>query len=142
MCESIYRGNINQIGRNAWVSMIDNARELVMDHINDLKADSTDPHSPNHPHNADQLQKLINNKQNQRNAYIRSKGGRNAISEDDEGYNNLLSERNDLMLSYNTKFNKYTYPQLYNNTVPSEIYSITVVYGPVTFGTKSRNCEI
>ena len=44
---------------------------------------------------------------------------------DDAGYNKLLSERNRLTLSYDTRFNKYTYPQLYNDTVPSEMYSIT-----------------
>ena len=68
MCESICRGNINQIGQNTWASKIDNARELVVDHINDLKAELADHDSPNHPDNADQLRTLINNKQSQLDA--------------------------------------------------------------------------
>ena len=39
MCEAISRGNINQIGWNAWASMIDQARELVPDVVNDMKVD-------------------------------------------------------------------------------------------------------
>ena len=37
MCEAISCGNINQIGWNAWASMIDQARELVLDVVNDIK---------------------------------------------------------------------------------------------------------
>ena len=67
MCESICRGNINQIGRNAWASMIDSARELVVDHINDLKVESADENSPHHPDNAERLLAEIHRKQGEVN---------------------------------------------------------------------------
>ena len=37
MCHAISRGNINQIGRNAWSSMVDLIQEMVLDHMNDAK---------------------------------------------------------------------------------------------------------
>ena len=42
MCHAISRGNINQIGWNAWSSMVDLIQEMVLDHMNDAKTECND----------------------------------------------------------------------------------------------------
>ena len=122
MCEAISRRNINQIGHNAWGSMIDQAREVVLDHINDVKVCRM-----NNPISADRVEREILGKEAALENYLSDKG----YAEDDERltsdeeYIRMAKELEELKTSYDTKLNKYTYPQLFNDTVPAKMYSIT-----------------
>ena len=122
MCEAISRGNINQIGRNAWGSMIDQARELVLDHINDVKLCPR-----NNPISAERLERETLQKQAALKKYLSDKGyaANDERLTSDEEYIRMAKEIEECKISYATKINKYTYPQLFNDTVPTEMYSIT-----------------
>ena len=147
MCEAISGGNINQIGWNAWASMIDQARELVLDVVNDMKVD---------PRNssivANGLDQEISHKKTDLDKYKDERGF--GPQDDDENlrsdpvYMAKVEELEKYKTYYDTRVNKNTYPHLMNDTVPTEIYSITynnswdMSFGYMTTCIKCNDLEI
>ena len=119
MCESISRGNINQIGRNAWASMIDLVQEMVLDFANDARVEYMDEE-------ADDLKSEISDKDTKRKEYKKRKGAETEKElKNDPDYNKIVDDVRKLEKQYDTTVHKATFPQFVNQSVPNYMYSHT-----------------
>ena len=127
--------------------MIDQARELVLDVVNDMKVD---PRNSSIVVNG--LDQEISQKKTDPDKYKDERGfgpqddDENLIS--DPVYIAKVEELEKCKTDYDTRVNKNTYPHLMNDTVPTEIYSITynnswdMSFGYMTTCIKCNDLEI
>ena len=144
MCHAISRGNINQIGWNAWSSMVDLIQEMVLDHMNDAKTKCDDCKT-------DDLNGEISEKLDEMRTYREWKSytteTEQQIRNIDANYNQLATDLENCKLDFDQKVHKNTFPQFINSSVPNDMYSVTynnswdLCYGYMTTCIKAKDME-
>ena len=139
MCHTISRGNINQIGWNAWSSMVDLIQEMVLDHMNDAKTEC-------HDRETDDLNAEISEKMDEMRKY---KEGKYTTETEQQirNYKELATDLENCKVEFDTKVHKKTFPQFINSLVPNDMYSVTynnswdLCYGYMTTYIKAKDME-
>ena len=144
MCHAISRGNINQIGWNAWSSMVDLIQEMVLDHMNDAKTKCDDRET-------DDLNGEISEKLDEMRKYREGKfyttETEQQIRNMHEDYNELATDLENCKLDFDNRVHKNTFPQFINSSVPNDMYSVTynnswdLCYGYMTTCIKAKDME-
>ena len=117
MTEALSRGNLNQVGRSAWGSMIDLVQEMVVDEINDAIIECDDE-------KANDLDKRLKELQTQIQNYRDEQGlGPDDSDDSDECYGEMKTAEGKLKESLELAVNKHTFPQLCNHSVPKYMYT-------------------
>ena len=144
MCHTISRGNINQIGWNAWSSMVDLIQEMVLDHMNDAKTECDDRET-------DDLNGEISEKLDEMQKYREWKlyitETEQQIRNIDDDYNEIATELENCKLDFDNKVHKNTFPQFINSSMPNDMYSVTynnswdLCYSYMTTCIKAKDME-
>ena len=138
------RGNINQIGQNAWASMIDFVQEMVLDVINDARTEFSKDQVYN-------LSTAISDKTAEMVHWKEEKFYSNLEDEQlcniERDFDALAEELDTLYKQFDTKVHHNTFPQFINDSVPRDMYSVTynnswdLCYGYMTTCMKAKDME-
>ena len=138
------RGNINQIGWNAWALMIDLVQEMVLDVINDARTEFSKDQ-------VDDLSTAISDKTTEMVCWKEEKFYSNLEDEQlcniEPDFNALAEELDTLYMQFDTKVHHNTFPQFINDSVPRDMYSVTynnswdLCYGYMTTCMKAKDME-
>ena len=144
MCTAMSCGNINQIGQNAWASMIDLIQEMVLDVINDARMEF-------HKDEVDNLSAAISDKTAEMVRYKEEKFYTNVddaqLRNIEPDFDALAEELDTLYLEFDTKVHHNTFLQFINDSVPRDMYSVTynnswdLCYGYMTTCMKAKDME-
>ena len=120
MCEAMSRGNINQIGRNAWSQLIDFVQEMVLDNINDARTEFRD-------NEVDDLNSEISDRTAETAKYRQEKFVRDSddslLRITDEVYARDAKKLDECKEEFDQKVHKATFPQFINSSVPTDMYA-------------------
>ena len=114
MTEALSHGNLNQVGRSAWGSMIDLVQGMVVDEINDAIIECDNQWANDLDKRLEQLQTDIQNYRD-----VQGFGP----DDSDKHYCEMKTAEGQLKESLELSVNKYTFPQLCNHSVPKYMYA-------------------
>ena len=114
MTEALSHGNLNQVGRSAWGSMIDLVQEMVVDEINDAIIECDDEQ-------ANDLDKRLKQLQTDMQNYRDEQGL--GPDDSDKHYREMKTAEGKLKESLELSVNRHTFPQLCNHSVPKYMYT-------------------
>ena len=144
MCEAMSRGNINQIGRNAWSRLIDFVQEMVLDNMNDARTEFRD-------NEVDDLNSEISDRTAETAKYRQEKFYRDSddslLRTTDEVYARDAQKLDECKKEFDQKVHKATFPQFINSSVPTDMYAETynnswdLCYGYMTTCIKADQME-
>ena len=116
------RGNINQIGRSAWGDLVELTNDMVLDHVNDARAQYSKTRYA-------KLVKDIEEAEAAANRFRTENLGEEETEVElrlrEKNYDVLRRAEEDLKREHDTGIHPGTYPQLCNNAVPNFIYTET-----------------
>ena len=121
MTEALSRGNLNQVGRSAWGSLIDLVQEMVLDEINDARVECSYDEANDLDNNLKHLQATMKKYRNDEG--LGENDSDDQLAQDDQCYGQLKTEEAKLKEALELKVNKHTFPQLCNNSVPKYMYT-------------------
>ena len=121
MTEALSRGNLNQVGRSAWGSLIDLVQEMVLDEINDARVECSDDEANDLDNNLKHLQATMEKYRNDEG--LGENDSDNQLAQDDQCYGQLKTEEAKLKEALELKVNKHTFSQLCNNSFPKYMYT-------------------
>ena len=120
--QSMSHGNIDQIGRSAWGDLVELTNDMVLDHVNDARAQ----------YSKIQSEKLVNDIEKAEaacNVFRAENLGEEKTEADlrlrEKDYDILRRAEEDLKRQHDTGVYPGTYPQLCNDAVPDFIYTET-----------------
>ena len=114
MTEALSHGNLNQVGRSAWGSMIDLVQEMVVDEINDAIIECNDEWANDLDKRLEQLQTDMQNYRDEQGL---------GPDDSDKCYCEMKTAEGKLKESLELSVNKHTFPQLCNHSVLKYMYT-------------------
>ena len=121
MTEALSRGNLNQVGRSAWGSLIDLVQDMVLDEINDARVVCSDDEANDLDNKLKHLQATMEKYRNDEG--LGENDSDDQLAQDYQCYGQLKTEEGKLKEALELKVNKHTFPQLCNNSVPKYMYT-------------------
>ena len=121
MTEVLSHGNLNQVGRSAWGSMIDLVQKMVLDEINDAIVECDDEKANDLDKRLEELQTQMQNYRDEQGLGPDDSDARLAV--EDEHYAQMKTDEGKLKGLLELAVNKHTFPQLCNHSVPKYMYT-------------------
>ena len=121
MTEALSHGNLNQVGRSVWGSMIDLVQEMLVDEINNAIVEFDNE-------KANDLDKRLKELQTQMQNYRDEQGlgpddSDDRLAVEDKCYGQMKTAEGKLKESLELAVNKHPFPQLCNHSVPKYMYT-------------------
>ena len=121
MTEALSHGNLNQVRRSAWGSLIDLVQDMVLDEINDARVECSDDEANDLDNKLKHLPATMEKYRNDEG--LGENDSDEQLAEDHQCYGQLKTEEGKLKEALELKVNKHTFPQLCNNSVPKYMYT-------------------
>ena len=121
MTEALSHGNLNQVGRSAWGSMINLIQEMVVDEINDAIVECDDEMADTLNRRLQELQTDIENYRDDNGLDLNDSD--RTLVQNNEDYAQMKTNEERMKKQLELKVNKHTFPQLCNHSVPKYMYT-------------------